>query len=356
MINGHRSTIVFANSRRLAERLTAHLNELQAEPLGEGAGEAPPPAQVMAESGASDGPRRHNLSGDRPGAPRLGQQGATAPRSRTTSSRVDCRAWLPPHRLELGIDMGAVDIVVQVEPPPSVASGLQRVGRAGHQVGARHGASSSQPSRRPDRVAPWWSSGCGRAPSRRSPSCATRWTCSPSRSWPRSPSRRPRPMSSTRWSAEPQLPGPALQRVRGRAGHAQRTLSERGLRRAAPRLVWQRDTGLLTARPGAQRLAVTSGGTIPDRGLFGVFLVGEGNASGRHALAAESASSTRRWSTRPGSATSSPSAPPAGGSSRSPTTRCWSPPPPALRVGCRSGRATRRAGRWSSDGPSAVCP
>ena len=50
-----------------------------------------------------------------------------------------------------------------------------------------------------------------------------------------------------------------------------------------PRLVWQRDTGLLTARPGAQRLAVTSGGTIPDRGLFGVFLVGEGNASGRHA-------------------------------------------------------------------------
>ena len=49
-----------------------------------------------------------------------------------------------------------------------------------------------------------------------------------------------------------------------------------------PRLIWQRDTGLLTARPGAQRLAVTSGGTIPDRGLFGVFLVGEGNATGRH--------------------------------------------------------------------------
>src|SRR6185312_843395 len=50
-----------------------------------------------------------------------------------------------------------------------------------------------------------------------------------------------------------------------------------------PRLVWHRDTGVLVARPGAQRLAVTSGGTIPDRGLFGVFLVGEGNASGRHA-------------------------------------------------------------------------
>src|SRR4029453_71611 len=50
-----------------------------------------------------------------------------------------------------------------------------------------------------------------------------------------------------------------------------------------PRLIWHRDTGVLVARPGAQRLAVTSGGTIPDRGLFGVFLVGEGNASGRHA-------------------------------------------------------------------------
>ena len=49
-----------------------------------------------------------------------------------------------------------------------------------------------------------------------------------------------------------------------------------------PRIVWQRDTGVLTGRPGAQRLAVTSGGTIPDRGLFGVFLVGEGSASGRH--------------------------------------------------------------------------
>src|SRR3954451_22013867 len=49
-----------------------------------------------------------------------------------------------------------------------------------------------------------------------------------------------------------------------------------------PRVVWQRDSGTVTARPGAQRLAVTSGGTIPDRGLFGVFLVGEGTASGKH--------------------------------------------------------------------------
>ena len=65
-----------------------------------------------------------------------------------------------------------------------------------------------------------------------------------------------------------------------------------------PRLVWDRVANTLTGRPGAQRLAVTSGGTIPDRGLFGVFLVGREGGAG-------SASSTRRWSTSRGSATSS---------------------------------------------------
>ena len=86
-----------------------------------------------------------------------------------------------------------------------------------------------------------------------------------------------------------------------------------------PRIVWDRVTGLLTGRPGAQRLAVTSGGTIPDRGLFGVFLVGGEGAIGQSG----SASSTRRWSTSPGSATCSRSARPAGGSRTSPTTASW---------------------------------
>jgi ATP-dependent Lhr-like helicase len=94
-----------------------------------------------------------------------------------------------------------------------------------------------------------------------------------------------------------------------------------------PRLVWQRDTGLLTARPGALRLAVTSGGTIPDRGLFGVFLVGDGNASGRHAAGRRVGELTEEmvYETRVGDV--SRWAPRAGGWSRSPTTRCWSPPP-----------------------------
>ena len=117
-----------------------------------------------------------------------------------------------------------------------------------------------------------------------------------------------------------------------------------------PRIVWDRVTGTLTGRPGAQRLAVTSGGTIPDRGLFGVFLVGAtGPAPG-------SASSTRRWSTSRGSATCSRSAPPAGGSRTSPTTGCWSPRRPACRAGCRSGRATPSAARPSSARRSARSP
>ena len=89
-----------------------------------------------------------------------------------------------------------------------------------------------------------------------------------------------------------------------------------------PRLVWDRVTGTLTGRPGAQRLAVTSGGTIPDRGLFGVFLAGASRP------VAGSASSTRRWSTSRGSATCSCSARPPGGSRTSPTTGCWSRPRP----------------------------
>ena len=91
-----------------------------------------------------------------------------------------------------------------------------------------------------------------------------------------------------------------------------------------PRIVWDRVAGTLTGRPGAQRLAVTSGGTIPDRGLFGVFLVGRAG-TGRG-----SASSTRRWSTSRGSATSSRSARPAGGSRTSPTTGCSSRPRPGI--------------------------
>ena len=135
LISEHRSSIVFANSRRLAERLTAHLNDLHAERLGEVAEPFPPPAQVMAQSGASggrDGSRSPVIARAHHGSVSKEQRAQIEDDLKT--GRLPC--VVATSSLELGIDMGAVDVVVQVEAPPSVASGLQRVGRAGHHVGA----------------------------------------------------------------------------------------------------------------------------------------------------------------------------------------------------------------------------
>ncbi len=134
LVREHRSTIVFVNSRRLAERLTARLNELAAEALGEPVELDDFPAEAIGQSGigtpADGGPvviaRAHH--------------GSMA-REQRTQVEEELKAGVLPcvvatSSLELGIDMGAVDLVVQVEAPPSVGSGLQRIGRAGHQVGA----------------------------------------------------------------------------------------------------------------------------------------------------------------------------------------------------------------------------
>ncbi|MGH9215760.1 MAG: DEAD/DEAH box helicase, partial [Acidimicrobiales bacterium] len=129
LVRAHRSTIVFANSRRLAERLTSRLNEL--------ASEEPPqlptrmPAQIMAQSEVATGAgkviaRAHHGS--------MSREQRTLVEEELKSGLLPC--VVATSSLELGIDMGAVDLVVQVEAPPTVASGLQRVGRAGHQVGA----------------------------------------------------------------------------------------------------------------------------------------------------------------------------------------------------------------------------
>src|SRR5437773_5273941 len=131
LIEQHRSTIVFANSRRLAERLTARLNELESERQGVALEpQTKPPAELMAESGSG-----------RPASEVVVARAHHGSVSREQRSIVEeeLKAGRLPSvvatsSLELGIDMGAVDLVVQVEAPPSVASGLQRVGRAGHQV------------------------------------------------------------------------------------------------------------------------------------------------------------------------------------------------------------------------------
>ena len=131
LIEQHNSTIVFANSRRLAERLTARLNEIATERAGVDLDAHPTsPAEVMAQSGASLGAANVIAKA---------HHGSVSKEQRALIEDDLKRGRLPAvvatSSLELGIDMGAVDLVVQIESPPSVASALQRVGRAGHQVG-----------------------------------------------------------------------------------------------------------------------------------------------------------------------------------------------------------------------------
>ncbi|MGH2611082.1 MAG: helicase-related protein, partial [Tepidiformaceae bacterium] len=104
LIKQHNSTILFVNNRRLAERIAARINELADEEL------------VRAHHGSVSREQRQQIE--------EGLKAGTLPAIVATSS------------LELGIDMGAVDLVIQVESPKSVARGLQRVGRAGHSVDA----------------------------------------------------------------------------------------------------------------------------------------------------------------------------------------------------------------------------
>jgi len=178
--------------------------------------------------------------------------------------------------LELGIDMGAVDLVIQVESPPSVASGLQRVGRAGHQVGAVS-RGVIFPKYRGDLV--------------QTAVVAERMRAGQIESlrYPRNPldvlaQQVVSMVSMDEWDVEvmydvvrraasySSLPRSAFEAVLDMLAGRYPSDEFAELR---PRLVWDRVGGTLTGRPGAQRLAVTSGGTIPDRGLFGVFLVGD---------------------------------------------------------------------------------
>ncbi|MYS19016.1 ATP-dependent helicase Lhr and Lhr-like helicase [Streptomyces sp. DvalAA-14] len=271
LVQAHRSTIVFANSRRLAERLCNRLNEIAYERAeGEPLPEAHSPAEIMAESGAARGA---------PPVLARAHHGSVSKEQRALVEE-DLKAGRLPavvatSSLELGIDMGAVDLVVQVESPPSVASGLQRVGRAGHQVGAVS-TGVVFPKYRGDLV----QSAVVTERMRQGAIEALRVPANPldvlaqqivamtaMDSWDVDELlgvvRRAAPFASLPHSAYVAV----LDMLAGR--YPSDAFAE-----LRPRLVWDRVANTLTARPGAQRLAVTSGGTIPDRGLFGVFLAG----------------------------------------------------------------------------------
>lgn len=297
----HRSTIVFANSRRLAERLTARFNEIWEErnappEESEEGGAAPArraPAALMGGSGQTKG------SGSAAGTAVL-EPGATtensgAPLARAHHGSVSkeqraeiedalktgrLRCVVATSSLELGIDMGDVDLVVQVETPPSVASGLQRVGRAGHQVGEisrgvlfpKHRSDLvstavatermvtgqierlSVPANPLDVLAQQTVAVCALDPVEVEAWFETVRRSAPFRSLPRSAFEATLDLLAGRYPSD-------------------------DFAELRPRLVWDRDAGTLTGRPGAQRLAVTSGGTIPDRGMFAVHMVG-GDAKG----------------------------------------------------------------------------
>ncbi|MDQ4085005.1 MAG: ATP-dependent helicase, partial [Actinomycetota bacterium] len=275
LIEQHRSTIVFANSRRLAERLTSRLNEIAAERAGLELDDETIPAQAMAQSGRSLGADGSVFS-----VIARAHHGSVSKEQRALIEDDLKRGRLPcvvaTSSLELGIDMGAVDLVVQVEAPPSVANGLQRVGRAGHQVG-EVSRGVLFPKHRSDLV-------------------QTAVTVERMRDGAIEALRMPHhPLDVLAQQVVAAVSVEALD-VDALYDVVRRAAPFAALPRSAyeatldllagrypsdefaelrPRIVWDRVSGQLTARPGAQRLAVTSGGTIPDRGLFGVFLVGE---------------------------------------------------------------------------------
>ena len=271
LIAQHRSTIVFANSRRLAERLTSRLNEIAAERAGEELPDVGSPAQLMAQSGASHGAeplvaRAHHGS--------VSKDQRAQIEADLKSGRLPC--VVATSSLELGIDMGAVDLVVQVEAPPSVASGLQRVGRAGHQVGAVS-RGVMFPKFRGDLVETAvvvQRMREGKIERLHIPANPLDVLAQQIVSIASLDSIHTDDLFSLVRRAAPfsTLPRSAYDAVLDMLSGRYPSDEFAELR---PRIVFDRVSGEISGRPGAQRLAVTSGGTIPDRGLFGVFLVGE---------------------------------------------------------------------------------
>ena len=250
LIRAHRSTIVFTNSRRLAERLAQRLNELAGEEL------------VRAHHGSIAREQRLQIEEE--------LKAGRLPALVATSS------------LELGIDMGAVDLVIQVESPTSVARGLQRVGRAGHQVG-EPSKGVIFPKYRGDLletavvVRGMRDGRIEQTVIPRNPldvlaqqlvamTLGERWTVDELLA----AVRRAAPFET--------LTREALEGVLGMLAGAYPSDEFAELK---PRVTWDRLTDVVEGRRDARVVAVTSGGTIPDRGLYPVFMEGEAGTSGR---------------------------------------------------------------------------
>ncbi len=243
LIQSHRSTLLFVNSRRLAERLAGALNELAGQPL------------VRAHHGSLARAQRVEIED----LLKAGQ----------------LRGLVATSSLELGIDMGAIDLVVQIEAPPSVASGLQRIGRAGHRID-EVSTGIVFPKFRGDLVS------CAAVTS-----AMMRGEVEPSR-YPRNPLDVLAQQIVAMVSVETWPVDELFATVRAASPYAE--LSRRVFEgvldmlsgrypsdefaELRPRITWDRVNGLVSARQGAKQMAIANAGTIPDRGLYGVFLLG----------------------------------------------------------------------------------
>jgi len=266
----YRSMIVFVNSRRSAERLTEALNELWEQ------------RQTEALSADDDG--------EQPAGPEEefaqthhGSMSATA-RSEVEEGLKSgtLRLVVATSSLELGIDMGVVDAVVHLQSPPTVAAGLQRVGRAGHQVGE---------------VSVGWFFPLHRADVVDAAVVTERMLSGhiEAISIPANPLDILAQHTIAAAAMDELVDQQWLDLLRRSAPFTTLSLDVYAsvldllagkyvsdeFAQLKPRVVWDREAGTITARPGAQRLAVTSGGTIADRGLFGVYLATDSDVAKR---------------------------------------------------------------------------
>ena len=273
-IRAHTSSIVFVNSRRLAERLAGRLNEIWDE-------EDELDRQRTADSDTQpDGtpPENNPLDNTADEFQRIQAHHGSLSKARRLDiedqlKRGAIRAIVATSSLELGIDMGAVDLVIQVESPGSVSRGLQRVGRAGHQVGARS-TGKVFPKHRSDLL----ETAVVVDRMQKGEIEETRY--------PRNPLDVLAQQIVAMTALEDWEFDELVATVRSAANFSDisddvfegvldllsgRYPSEE-FSELRPRIVWDRVAGTIRSRKGAQRLAVTNAGTIPDRGLYGVFL------------------------------------------------------------------------------------
>ncbi|MDX6602804.1 MAG: ATP-dependent helicase Lhr and Lhr-like helicase [Solirubrobacterales bacterium] len=278
LVKEHTSTIIFVNNRRAAERLAKRLNELA---NGEGEQELPATEHAGADgSGPAGTPRDSEPDGSDPSAPleiARAHHGSLSHEERTVVEELLKSGQLPclvaTSSLELGIDMGAVDLVIQVESPKSVSRGLQRVGRAGHSLG--------EVSR--GRIFPKFRADLLECTvvAKRMREGAIEETVIP---------QNPLDVLAQQLVAMAALDEWEIDEVERLVTASQpfHELSREQLENVLdmldgrypsdrfaelrPRIVWDRTAGTMHGRKGARSLVVTNAGTIPDRGLYGVHL------------------------------------------------------------------------------------